>query len=110
MTALEDETSTSSFVPDSLVAGADDMNFINNKEMSAGSRGVGGQRSSAGSFAVGGRRVHFSNSDGGGDGVSLYGTPKEESRNHVGNILQRRNSHSLSSSPLCMISKLLGSL
>jgi hypothetical protein len=28
----------------------------------------------------------------------------------VGNILQRRNSHSLSSSPLCMISKLLGSL
>jgi hypothetical protein len=66
VTALEDETSTSSFVPDSLVAGADDMNFINNKEMSAGSRGVGGQRSSAGSFAVGGRRVHFSNSDGGG--------------------------------------------
>jgi hypothetical protein len=81
VTALEDEASTSSFVPDYLVAGADDMNFINNKEMSgagAGGGGVGGCGSAAGSFAAGGGRVHFSNSAGGGDDVSLYGTPKEE--------------------------------
>ncbi|KZS16529.1 Potassium/sodium hyperpolarization-activated cyclic nucleotide-gated channel 4-like protein [Daphnia magna] len=77
VTALEDEASTSSFVPDYLVAGADDMNFINNKEMSA-SGGVAGCGSAAGSFAAGGGRVHFSNSAGGGDDVSLYGTPKEE--------------------------------
>ncbi|XP_059350923.1 potassium/sodium hyperpolarization-activated cyclic nucleotide-gated channel 3-like [Daphnia carinata] len=77
VTALEDEASTSSFVPDYLVAGADDMNFINNKEMSA-SGGVAGCGSTAGSFVAGGGRVHFSNSAAGGDDVSLYGTPKEE--------------------------------
>ena len=74
MTALEDEASTSSFVPDYLVAGADDMNFINNKEMSgggAGGGGVGGCGSAAESFAAGGGRIHFSNSAGGGDDVSL---------------------------------------
>jgi hypothetical protein len=103
VTALEAEASTSSFVLDYLVAGADDMNFINNKEISAGGRGVGGYRSAAGCFTVGGRRVHFSNSDGGGDDVSLYGTPKEEARNHAGNILERLNAHWLSSSPLCIM-------
>ena len=56
MTALEDEASTSSFVPDYLVAGADDMNFIN-KENAAAEGG-----SAAGSLVDGGGRVHFSNS------------------------------------------------
>lgn len=60
VTALEDEASTSSFVPDYLVAGADDMNFINNKEMSAGGGGVGGCGSAAGSFAAEGGRVQWS--------------------------------------------------
>ena len=70
VTALEDEASTSSFVPDYLVAGADDMNFINKDNAAGGS--------AAGSFVAGGGRVHFSNSAAGGDDVSLYGTPKEE--------------------------------
>ena len=56
MTALEDEASTSSFVPDYLVAGADDMNFIN-KENAAAEGG-----SAARSLVDGGGRVHFSNS------------------------------------------------
>lgn len=82
VTALEDEASTSSFVPDYLVAGADEMNFINKdnvQQQTGGSGGGAGTTSStAGSYAAG--RVHFSNSaaGAGGDDVSLYGTPKEE--------------------------------
>lgn len=77
VTALEDEASTSSFVPDYLVAGADEMNFNSKDNVQQQTAGCPGTTSStAGSYAAG--RVHFSNSAAGGDDVSLYGTPKEE--------------------------------
>ena len=72
VTALEYEASTSSFVPDYLVA--DDMNFINKDNMAGG----GGSSTTGSGYVAGGGRVHFSNSATGGDDVSLYGTPKEE--------------------------------